>query len=146
MTILLERYTIPERGVFEIDLKQSIEIRVTAEEARRKVNRWLLDYVSYMMHAEAPTLVIGAQVVWRVPAVLTASQVGNVGIAGYVEVDVHNGQMNNTAERTEKITQCALAMAAKLPPYRQIQTVAEEFIPTHIPQARLLDLPANDEE
>jgi len=35
MTIVLERYTIPERGVLEIDLKQSIDIRVTAEEARR---------------------------------------------------------------------------------------------------------------
>src|SRR5215212_5002074 len=103
MTILLERYAIPERGVLEIDLKQSIEIRVTAEEARRKVNRWLFDYVSYMMHAEAPTLVIGEQVVWRVPAVLTASQVGNVGIAGYVEVDVQNGQMNNSEECKEQI-------------------------------------------
>ncbi len=145
MTIMLERYTIPERGLFEIELKQSIEIRVTAEEARRQVNRWLLDYVSYMMHAEAPTLVIGEQVVWRVPAMLTSSQMGNVGIAGYVEVDVQNGQMNNSAERKEQITQCALAMAAKLPPYRPIQTVAEEFIPKHIPRARMIELPADDE-
>src|SRR4051812_44491482 len=103
MTILLERYAIPERGLFEIDLKQSIDIRITAEEARRKVNRWLLDYVSYMMHAEAPTLVLGEQVVWRVPAVLTASHVGNVGIAGYVEVDVRNGEMNNLTERKDQI-------------------------------------------
>ncbi len=145
MTIVLERYTIPERGVFEIDLKQSIEIRVTAEEARRKVNRWLLDYVSYMMHAEAPTLVIGERVVWRVPAVLTSSQVGNVGIAGYAEVDVHNGQMNNTAERKEHISLCARQLAEKLPPYQPIQSVPEAFIPKHLPPAKMAQLPEDDE-
>ena len=145
MTIVLERYTIPERGVFEINLKQSIDIRVTAEEARRKVNRWLLDYVSYMMHAEAPTLVIGEKVVWRVPAVLTASQVGNVGIAGYVEVDVQNSQMNNTAECKEQITQCARKLVEKLPPYQPIQSVSEEFIPEHLPRAKMAQLPEDDE-
>lgn len=145
MTIVLERYTIPERGVLEIDLKQSIDIRVTAEEARRKVNRWLLDYVSYMMHAEAPTLVIGERVVWRVPAVLTSSQVGNVGIAGYVEVDVRSGQMNDTVERKEQITQCGRKLAEKLPPYQPIRSVPEEFIPKHLPRAKMAQLPEDDE-
>lgn len=146
MTIVLERYTIPERGVFEIDLKQSIEIRVTAEEARRKVNRWLLDYVSYMMHAEAPTLVIGEQqVAWRVPAIFTSSQVGNVGIVGYVDVDIYNGQMNNTAERKEHISQCAKKLAEKLPPYQPIQSVPEAFIPKHLPRAKIAQLPEDDE-
>jgi len=146
MTIVLERYTIPERGVLEIDLKQSIDIRVTAEEARRKVNRWLLDYVSYMMHADPPTLVIGEQqAVWRVPAVLTASQVGAVGIAGYIEVDVRTGQMNNTAQRKEQITQCARKLAEKLPPYQPIQSVPEEFIPKHLPRAKMAQLPEDDE-
>ncbi|MDQ3248033.1 MAG: hypothetical protein M3Q45_02380, partial [Chloroflexota bacterium] len=82
MTILLERFTVPARGVLELELRESIEIRVTAEEARRKVNSWVFEYVSYMMCAEAPTFVIGKQAVWRVPAVFTASQVGRVGVVG----------------------------------------------------------------
>ena len=58
MTVVLENLIIPERGVLELNVNQSIEIKVTAEEARRKVNRWLLDYVSYMMHADPPTFVV----------------------------------------------------------------------------------------
>ena len=70
MDILLERYTLPKKGVFEIDLHQAIDIRVTAEEAQHQVNRWLLENVSYMMYADPPTLVIGERAVWRVPGCL----------------------------------------------------------------------------
>ena len=146
MTILLERIPVPERGIFELNLHQSIDIRVTAEEARRLVNRWLLDYVSYMMHAEAPTLVIEKQqVVWRVPAILTAAHVGSVGIAGTVDVDVQSGRMNNTPECKEQITKHALEMAGKLPPYQPSQTVPEEFIPKHLPRPPMLQLVEENE-
>lgn len=146
MTIVLENLTIPERGLLELDLKQSIEIKVTAEEARRKVNRWLLDYVSYMMHADPPTLVVdGKQAVWRVPAILTNSRVGDVGVAGTVDVNVLNGQMDNTEARIQQITHCALEMVKDLPPYQPRQSVSEEFIPKHLPRAELIDI-SDDED
>ncbi len=133
MTIILENLVIPERGIVELDLKQSIEIKVSAEEARRKVNRWLLEYVSYMMHADAPTLVVdGKQAMWRVPAILTNSRVGDVGVAGTVDVDVHTGQMDNLEACREQITGHALEMAKKLPPYQRRETVSEEFIPSTV--------------
>jgi hypothetical protein len=47
MTILLKNFVVPERGVLELELRQSIEIKVTAEEARRKVSRWVFEFVSY---------------------------------------------------------------------------------------------------
>lgn len=147
MTIVLENFTIPERGVLELDLKQSIEIKVTAEEARRKVNRWLMEYVSYMMHADPPTLVVdGHQAVWRVPAILTNSRVGDVGVAGTVDVDVHTGKMDDSEERIKQITGCALEMVKDLPPYQQRQTVPEEFIPKHLPRAKMAQLPPDDED
>jgi len=123
-------------------------VAATAEEARRKVNRWLLDYVSYMMHAEAPTLVIGGQqAVWRVPAIFTSPQVGTVGTVGYVDVDVRTAQANNTAECGEQFMQCAKALAAKLPPYQPGRMkVSDEFIPKHIPRAELLQLPNDEDE
>ena len=148
MTIVFEQMTIPERGVLEIDLKQSIEIKVTAEEARRKVNRWLLDHVSYMMHADPPTFVVdGKRALWRVPAIFTASSVGVVGTVGQVDVDVSTGMFEDTDECKQKIVQCARAAAAKLPPYQPGQlTVSEEFIPKHIPRAKMAHLPEDDDE
>jgi len=142
MTIVLENLVIPERGIVELDLKQSIEIKITAEEARRKVNRWLLEYVSYMMHAAAPTLVVdGQQAMWRVPAILTNSRVGDVGVAGTVDVDVHTGQMDNTETLQAQITKHAVEMTKKLPPYQPRQSVSEVFIPAHLPSAKLASLP-----
>lgn len=146
MTVVLENLTIPERGLLELDFKQSIEIKVTAEEARRKVNRWLLEYVSYMMHADPPTLVMdGQQAVWRVPAILTNSRVGDVGVAGTVDVNVHTGQMDDSEARIKQITCCALEMVKDLPPYQPRQSVPEEFIPKHLPRAELIDISDNED-
>lgn len=147
MTIVLDHFVIPERGVFEIDLKQSIEIRVTAKEAQRKVDRWVMEYVSYMMHAEMPTLVITKEkTVWRVPAVYTASQVGRVGTVGTVDIDVFTGVMETSDKLGEQFIACAREMATKLPPYKPgHMQVADEFIPKHIPQAQMAQLPEDDE-
>lgn len=147
MTIVLENLTIPERGLLELHFKQSIEIKVTAEEARRKVNRWLMDYVSYMMHADPPVLVVdGKEAVWRVPAILTNSRVGDVGVTGTVDVNVYTGQMDDSPALIEQITRCALEMVKGLPPYQPRQTVPEEFIPKHLPRAKMAQLPKDDED
>ena len=85
MPVLLEGIDISEIGVYEI--KQTLNVQVTREQARRIVNRWLLDQVSDMMHAESPTLVVNGQTVWRVPAILTAPHIGTAGAVGMVDVD-----------------------------------------------------------
>lgn len=126
MTITLDPpYTIPEKGWVTIELKRSFEIKVTAEEAQRQVNRWLLNEVSYMMHSGSPQLVIGERVVWRVPAVLTSPQVGQVGVVGSVDVDVETGLMDTTPECQASIIQRAEELAATLPPYQQRQKTPE---------------------
>jgi hypothetical protein len=140
MTIVLERFDIPERGVLELDLHESIEIRVTAEEARRKVNSWVHEYVSYMMHAKAPTLVVGEQVVRRVPVMLTSSQVGDVSVVGSVAVDVRTGEMNNTPDRQEQMVQCARELVRKTPPFVPIESVPDEYIPKHLAKAKTAEL------
>ncbi|MCP4683198.1 MAG: hypothetical protein GY864_12755, partial [Desulfobacterales bacterium] len=58
-------YIIPEEGPVELKVDRSFEIKVTAEQARRQVNRWLHNEVSYMMRALNPTLAVGERVVWR---------------------------------------------------------------------------------
>ena len=46
-------YIIPEEGQVELKVDRSFEIKVTAEQARRQADRWLLNEVSYMIGAEA---------------------------------------------------------------------------------------------
>jgi len=117
--ILVEQYTIPEKGEFEVYVKCKVNLRISAEEARRKVNYWLLDQVSTMVGAETPELVLkGAQTVWRVPAILTATHIGRVGVVGYLEVDVETGEIGNPAAAKEQLLRMAEVLAARLPAYR----------------------------
>jgi hypothetical protein len=99
MEILLEHYTVPERGEVELDVHRKFAIHVTAAEAQRQVNQWVLLEVSCVMGALAPSLVIGERVTWRVPIELTAPHIGHVGVAGFVDVDVQTGQMDVSPER-----------------------------------------------
>ena len=133
MTIILDPYAIPEQGPVELKVNRSFEIKVTAEEARRQVNRWLLGEVSYLIAADPPTLVVGEQVVWRVPAWIGFPGVGRAGVVGLVEVDVETGEMNNTPECKAEIERCAKAIAAHLPPYRPRQEVPSEYLAKDIP-------------
>ena len=118
MTIILEHDLLPERGTVHLAIQRDFTIHVTAEEARRQVDRWLFDQVSYMMTAEAPTLVLSECIVWRVPAVLTAPHVGRVGAVGAVDVDVQTGQMNVTPERIAAFQQAGIELGKRLPPYQ----------------------------
>jgi len=135
MTIIIEPYTIPEKGKVELDVKRSFEIKVSAEEARREVRWWLRDEVSMLIDAEPPTLVVGEQVVWRVPAVFSAPGSGRVGVVGLVEVDITTGEMNITPELKAAIEHQAEALADRLPPYQLKGPVPEKYRPNHIPPA-----------
>ena len=135
MTIIIEPYTIPEKGKVDLDVKRSFEIKISAEEARREVRWWLRDEVSMLIDAEPPTLVVGEQVVWRVPAVFSAPGSGRVGVVGLVEIDVTTGEMNVTPELKAAIEHQAEALAERLPPYQSKGPVPEKHRPKHIPPA-----------
>ena len=141
--IILDDYTIPEKGKVELNVKRSFDIRVTAEEARRRVDRWLLNEVSYMIGAETPTLVIREQVVWRVPAWFSAPDVGQVGVVGIVEVDVNTGAMNNTPACKAEIERCAEEWAARLPPYQPKGEAPAVYLAKNVPPAPKLILDAD---
>ena len=144
MTILLEQCDLPERGVVEINVQQTFEIRVTAEEARCQVHLWLLDEVSCMMGAELPSLVIGDRIVWRVPVHFSAPPIGIVGTVGMVDVDVQTGEKINAPLCKSVIEGRAIKLVAKLPPFQGFPAVPEAHIPKHIPRAALLELPEDE--
>ena len=132
MTIILDNYTIPEKG--KVELAASFEIKVTAEEARRKVNRWLLEFVSAQMGGETPTLIVGERVVWRVPAYISFPHTGRAGLAGYVDVDVKTGEINNSPERQAEIEKFATEIAKQQPPFKLRET-SVEYLAKNIPHA-----------
>ncbi len=123
MTIILDRYPLPDKGTLTI--RETVTIRVSAEEARRTVDRWLLDQVSYMLGAEEPVFVIGAQTGWRVPVAYSAPHVGRVGVAGHVKVDAQTGEILDPDETKTLLLQEAKALASQLPPFRVRETPAE---------------------
>lgn len=127
MDILLNHVILPDHGEVELKFDRKFTINISAEQARRQVNRWLLLEVSTMIGAEAPTLVLKDSVVWRVPAVFTAPHVGAVGVVGTIEVDVQTGQMNNTPDCKALIEQCAQKLATRLPPYPDRREVSIQY-------------------
>lgn len=124
MTILLDNIPIPEHGTLTINL--TIEIKVTAEQARKKVDHWLMDQVSSQMGAEAPTLVAGGRTVWRVPAYISFPSVGRAGTVGTIDVDVQTGEMGNTPEKKAEIERYAEEIAKRLPPFK-IKELSPEY-------------------
>jgi hypothetical protein len=131
LTLSVDACTLPERGLVHLAFDQTFEIKISAEEARHQVKRWLLNEVSYMFTANVPILKVGQTVVWRVPVVFTASHIGHVGVVGEIEVDVETGAMNNTAANKEAFFLQARKLANLMPPYRP-RTAAEATLPTDL--------------
>lgn len=135
MQIILEPDSIPERGTFQI--QETITIQISAEEARRQVDRWLLHEVNMQMGADEPILVIGKKSVWRVPIYWSTPHVGRVGIVGSIEVDVLSGEMDGSDQRKTALLQRTQELANELPPFQPRETPvayqAKQIAPTHQP-------------
>ena len=114
MSLLLENQTIPEAGPLKLDIKISTDLKVSAKEAQHKVSMLLFDQVSYLMFGDAPQLVIGNRIVWRVPAYLSLPQLGKFGPFGTLDVDAENGEIQPlTPELIAEMTGNAQALTAR---------------------------------
>jgi hypothetical protein len=117
MTIILERYPIPERGPLNVRLEVSTDIKVSADEARRKVNGFLLNNLSHLMLSERqPELVVGERVVWRVAVNHTLPGFGALGRIGTIDVDVESGELQPVSpEQLEEMKHRAKTLAGRYP-------------------------------
>lgn len=140
MQIVFEELNLPESGRVELTVQRSFEIKVTAAEAQRQVNRWLYMEVGMLLGADPPTLVIDQEVIWRVPVWFGVLRFGRLGVVGTVDVNVQTGEIYQLAERKVQIQQCASQLAQRLPPFQPIADVPEQYIPKHIPPAPKLVL------
>ncbi|MFN8493047.1 MAG: hypothetical protein U0350_35920 [Caldilineaceae bacterium] len=140
MQVVLEAVNLPSEGAVTLDMRREFTIEITAEAAQRKVNRWLWDEVSMLISADPPTLVIGDQVVWRMPVYFSAPSAGRVGAVGAVDVDIQTGKLVDIVKAKMAIEHCATKLAAGLPPFKPLK-VASKYIPKDIPPAPKLILP-----
>ena len=114
MTIILDRYTIPEQGAFEI--RAAVQINVTALQARRLANRFLMDEVSHLLVAAAPDLVVGDRTRWRVPVWIGFPGQGRQDV-GVLEIDAQTGVFVDQETHVAEIKQRATTVAENLPPF-----------------------------
>jgi len=131
MTIILENLTLPERGRVEVNL--SFEIKVTAEEARKKVRRWLHDNVTMFVGADdTPTLVMGVKPRWRVIASFTFPTAGRLGDVGTAYIDAESGEMLTDPEtlKAEIERRLETEIKPKLP--KDTRHVPRELPPDYI--------------
>lgn len=94
MTVLIETVSPPESGRLSVNVEISADILITADDARRKVNRFVTHEIGDLLHAEHPSLVWNTRgAFWRVPVALSAPSKGRIGQPGSIDVDVTTGQL-----------------------------------------------------
>lgn len=140
MAITFDPFLLPERGQVNVQLYRQFEIRVTAEEAQRRVNRWLLHEVSYLLRALPPSLVISEQVVWRVPVLLGTPDFGQVAVVDVVDVEVEKGVIEDSDGRRASILRQAEELTSRLPTYQRKPVTPTEFLAKDVPLAPRLTI------
>ncbi len=61
--ILIKGQTLPKSGILTVQVDQTIEIAVSADEARRMVSVFVLTEIGNLLHGETPMLVVGKRIV-----------------------------------------------------------------------------------
>lgn len=111
--VLLEIPPTYKAGTLTLQLNRQIEIKVSAEDAQRKANNYVHMEISTQMHAEAPLLVVGGAVWWRVPVHLTFPSYGDVGQVGFVYVDPVTSDIDSSPANIAEITHNAENLALR---------------------------------
>jgi predicted DNA-binding antitoxin AbrB/MazE fold protein len=102
---------LPEQETVRLQIVPA-SVQITAAVARHKVNRFILDNVSYLMGAGQPALVEGERLVWHVPVMLTYPDRGVVGLVGFLDVDAESGDLLVAADTVVELTRHAHAIAS----------------------------------
>ena len=111
MSIEIESLT-PKSGQLSVNIQLSATVNVTAFSARQKVTGFVADEISTHMHGGEPVLVMGEQICWRVPVILSLPPEGDRGEVGVIDVDVETGQLFISASLIQEIESRAEYLAA----------------------------------
>ena len=130
MQIILNQHPIPDKGTFEI--RQTVTLHVSAEEARKTVSRWLFNNVSMLIGAATPTLFVGERAIWRVPTWIGFPHTGRHELNVDIELDAETGEMFDLANRKICIEERATEVGKAQPPYKPRKTPSE-FVVKNLP-------------
>ena len=113
MSITLEAIPLPEIGVVELNIQQTVNIKVSAAAARRRDSRYVGEQIGNLLYGENPTLLLKkARAYWHVPVTLGSASLGRIGQVGAIEVDVETGEICLNEATTQEITTNAQRLAA----------------------------------
>lgn len=104
---------IPRTGQIQLTIQVSAKFNYSAQAAQRLVRRFVADEISYLLRADTPSLVVAEELYWRVPLILAFPDIGAVGQAGTVDVNVETGQLSITPEQLTEITRHAYELATR---------------------------------
>lgn len=114
MEVTIQPPTIKE--YLEADGSGRVEVSaswvISPQYAKRKVNGQVAARIGLLISRE-PSLVIAEKVVWRVPVVLAYKDLGDVGLAGTVDVDANTGEVLFTDELIQEMTDRASILAER---------------------------------
>jgi hypothetical protein len=114
--VLVDR-PLPQIGRLDLNIRISAIVNLSAEDARRQVNRFVQREISYLMRGEWPSLVVADHVYWRVPIVLSFPSFGAIGNVGSIDVDVTTGELQTGPGVIEEIQRRAQDLAARSSPH-----------------------------
>jgi len=109
---------VSEDGL-QLSLRLSLQLGITAKQAKRQLSRFLLDEVSLFIGPEEPLLVLvePSKIIWRFPLQFSMAKCGCLGQVGMVDIDAQNGELLVTDDQLLEIKSNArlLARSASLP-------------------------------
>lgn len=109
-------------------------MNLTAEQAKRFVNSWLLNEVSYLLGTKTATLVIGERPVWRVPIWFGLIGMERPELVGTVDVDVEKKEIvAPEACRGEIVAYLEMTIKPTLSPHRAIRELPANYLENLIP-------------
>ncbi len=84
---------IPKAKRMHFKVELSTQFNITPIVAKQKVNRFLALKVGDQLGAAEPELTVGQGIYWRVPVRYCLSKIGELGIVGFLVIDVNTGEM-----------------------------------------------------
>ena len=107
----------PDKGPLRVNAHLEGDIAITPDKARRRASGYLAGYVTMMVLAGEPVLVMSSEPKWRIPAVLHLPGLGPVSTVGTVDVNAQTGEIIPlTAEQILIMQERANEFALRLTP------------------------------
>lgn len=103
MDLELEQIHLPAQAEVRIEVSVTARLTVTATTAQRKVSRLVLERIGNLLYGEAPNLVAGQRLRWRVPVWLGSPTRGPLGQIGALDVDAQSGELLFTEAQLDEL-------------------------------------------